>query len=76
MNTAREIKQGSQFYNQDEVNVTEFVKDGRTIIYENKSDALERIKNKKTYQYEMFILRQDNGCFASEKAFYGHAVAS
>ena len=76
MNTAREIKQGSQFYNQDEVNVTEFVKDGRTIIYENQADALERIKNKKTYQYEIFILKHNNGCFASEKAFYGHAVVS
>ncbi len=66
-----EIRTGSKFLNDDNKDLSEFIKKDKTIVFTDYSKAKEYAEHNKTYFSELFILIKSN----SKKQFFGYGVS-
>lgn len=61
------------FTNNEGENVTERIKDGRTVPFINYDNALEHAKQTRSYVYDLYCCKVKGGK-RTKNAFYGWAV--
>ncbi len=70
----KEIEEGSQFYTSENVNVTELIKNDKTMAFLEHDEAEQYSKTKKSYVYQLFICRRLSKLEFSDMKTFGYAV--